>query len=170
MSQESDDQRAEGDRSTVAGLTGKYLTVALDNGIYGIEILRVQEIIGVAKITRVPKSPDYVKGVINLRGKIIPVVDLRLKLGLPEKEHDDKTCFVVVNAQMGGQDLAIGVVVDTVLEVVDLQVSQLEPPPRFAAQVDTAYILGMAKIGEEVVTLLDIVTTLAGIGDEIGEL
>ena len=95
--------KVEVDNEIGVKLEGKYLTFALANERYGLEILKVQEIIGAIKITHVPKSPSYLKGVINLRGKIIPVIDLRLKLGLPEKDYDDKTCFIVVNAEVDGR-------------------------------------------------------------------
>ena len=150
----------QGRTNTLTNLSGKYLTFTLGSEIYGLEILRVQEIIGVISITRVPKSQEHVKGVINLRGKIIPVIDLRLKLGMPEKSYDKKTCFVVVNTEISGQETSVGVVVDTVVEVINVQESNLQPPPEFGADIDTSFILAMSKISEDVVTLIDIVKAL----------
>ena len=143
-------------------LTGKYLTFALETVRYGLEILKVQEIIGAIHITQVPKSPAYLKGVINLRGKIIPVVDLRLRLGMPEKDYDERTCFIVVNAEIDNRQIPVGVVVDTVDEVIHFDSSNIEPTPSYGAHVDTSFILGMGKTAEHVIILIDIDKTLAG--------
>ena len=148
-----------------ASLTGKYLTFALANVRYGLEILKVQEIIGAVNITRVPKCPDYLKGVINLRGKIIPIVDLRLRLGMKEKEYDERTCFIVVNAEIDKRPISIGVVVDTVDEVIHFDGSSIEPAPSYGAHVDTSFILGMGKTSDAVIILIDIDKTLAGSAD-----
>ena len=137
-------------------LAGKYLTFSLQNELYGVEILKVQEIMGMLPITRVPQSPIYLKGVINLRGKVIPVVDLRLKLDMPEEVYNEKTCIIVVNIKVKGQDIMVGVVVDSVREVYDFSQEQIEPAPRFGVDMDTTVILGMGKIDDTVVTLLDI--------------
>ena len=151
-----------GDRSS---LTGKYLTFALGDVRYGLEILKVQEIIGAVNITRVPKCPDYLKGVINLRGKIIPIVDLRLRLGMPEKTYDERTCFIVVNAEIDKNPISVGVVVDTVDEVIHFDSINIEPAPSYGANVDTSFILGMGKTAENVIILIDIDKTLAGSSD-----
>ncbi len=134
------------------GLGGKYLTFKLAGEEYGLEILKVREIVKIMDITLVPQMPGYVKGVVNLRGKVISVIDLRLRFGLPETEYNDETCIIVVN--LGGTE--IGVVVDTVQEVLDIADDQIEPPPSVGSQVDTQFILGMGKIGERVKILLDI--------------
>lgn len=133
-------------------LGGKYLTFKLAGEEYGLEILKVREIVKIMEITLVPQMPGYVKGVVNLRGKVISVIDLRLRFGLPEAEYNDETCIIVVN--LGGTE--IGVVVDTVQEVLDINDDQIEPPPSVGSQVDTQFILGMGKIGERVKILLDI--------------
>jgi purine-binding chemotaxis protein CheW len=136
------------------GLTGqasKYLTFKLGGEEYGVEILKVREINGLMDITAVPQMPTYMKGVINLRGKIIPVVDLRLKFGLPEAERTDQTCIIVVDV---GRD--VGIIVDTVSEVLDITDDQVEPPPAMSAAVNTSFILGMGKVDESVKILLDI--------------
>lgn len=151
----------------VASLTGKYLTFALAGVRYGLEILKVQEIIGAVNITRVPKCPEYLKGVINLRGKIIPIVDLRLRLGMNEKEYDERTCFIVVNAEIDHRPISIGVVVDTVDEVIHFDSSKIEPAPSYGASVDTSFILGMGKTADAVIILIDIDKTLAGSSDAL---
>jgi purine-binding chemotaxis protein CheW len=136
---------------------GKYLTFVLGDEEYGLEILKVREIIGMMEITAVPQTPDFVKGVINLRGKVIPVVDLRLKFGMEEKEVNEATCIIVVEVS----GVQMGVVVDTVSEVVDIEESQIEDPPRFGTQVDTDFILGMGKVEKSVKILLEIETVLS---------
>lgn len=134
-------------------LSGKYLTFNLGDETYGIEILKVQEIIGMMKVTHFPKSPDFVRGVINLRGKVIPVIDLREKFGMETVDDTEKTCIVVV--QIG--DVKEGLIVDEVSEVVDVQESQLEEAPSFgAASVDMDFIIGVAKIEEKVIILLEV--------------
>lgn len=153
---------SQGATSDCSSLTGKYLTFALGDVRYGLEILKVQEIIGAVNITRVPKCPDYLKGVINLRGKIIPIVDLRLRLGMNEKDYDDRTCFIVVNAEIDNYPISVGVVVDTVDEVIHFDGSSIEPAPSYGAHVDTSFILGMGKTAENVIILIDIDKTLAG--------
>ncbi len=132
-------------------LGGKYLTFKLGDEEYGVEILKVREINGIMDITAVPQMPAYMKGVINLRGKVIPVIDLRLKFGLEEIEHTDQTCIIVVDV---GRE--IGTIVDTVSEVLDVDGSDIEPPPALGGSVDTSFILGMGKVNEEVKILLDI--------------
>lgn len=129
----------------------KYLTFKLADEEYGVEILKVREIIGLMDITAVPRMPHYVKGVINLRGKVIPVIDLRLKFELEEIAHTEQTCIIVVDV---GRE--VGVIVDTVSEVLDIAADRVEPAPGMGASVDTSFILGMGKVGESVKILLDI--------------
>jgi purine-binding chemotaxis protein CheW len=135
---------------------GKYLTFALGREEFAIQVLRVREIMGVQEITAVPQTPPYVKGVINLRGKVIPVVDLRLKFGLPEQEYTQRTCIIVVQVEHDGATLLMGVVVDEVSEVLTLQSGEIEDTPDFGRGVATPYILGMAKTKGKVKILLDI--------------
>ena len=130
---------------------GKYLTFQLANEEYGLEILKVREIIGMMDITAVPQMPHFMKGVINLRGKTISVIDLRLKFGLPEIETTEQTCIIVVDV---GQE--IGILVDTVCEVLDIDGQQIDPPPAISEDVDTSFILGMGKVGDDVKILLNI--------------
>jgi len=135
---------------------GKYLTFALGAEEYGLEILKVREIIGYMDITAVPQTPSHVKGVINLRGQVIPVVDLRAKFGMEAVEVTDETCIIVVEISQRQRKFSTGIVVDRVQEVLDIDGSDIEEAPQFGASVDTDFILGMAKIGESVKILLDI--------------
>jgi len=131
---------------------GKYLTFVLADEEYGLEILKVREIIGMMDITAVPRTPNYVKGVINLRGKVIPVVDLRLKMGMPEAQRTDQTCIIVVDIG----EVEMGVIVDEVSEVLDIDSGDIEDAPSFGTHVKTDFILGMGKADGKVTILLDI--------------
>jgi len=135
---------------------GKYLTFTLANEDYGLEILKVREIIGLMDITAIPQTPAYVKGVINLRGKVIPVIDLRLKFGLPPMEYGERTCIIVVEVRTATASIQMGVVVDTVSEVLNINGADIEPAPSFGTRVDTRYILGIAKARGAIKILLDI--------------
>jgi len=135
---------------------GKFLTFGLAGEVYGLEILTVQEIIGLMDVARVPQVPRYVRGVINLRGRIITVVDLRLKFGLDAQEDTDKTCIVVVQVGEGDRRMTLGIIVDEVREVVDISADQIEPPPSFGSAIDTSFLLGMGKLDQRVAMLLDI--------------
>lgn len=141
----------------------KYLTFVLGKEEYGLEILRVKEIIGLMSITKVPKMPFFVRGIINLRGTVIPVIDLRLKFGMPEIQDTEETCIIVVDL---GKCL-VGVVVDKVSEVLDIEDTEIDETPSFGVDVDTTFILGIGKTKERVVILLDIAKVLA---DEITQL
>ncbi len=136
--------------------SGKYLTFHLDKEEFGIQVLKVREIMGVQDITVVPQTPDFVRGVINLRGKVIPVVDLRLKFGLAEKEYTQRTCIIVVNVEAGELSLLMGIIVDGVSEVLTLAPADIEDTPDFGNGVETPYLLGMAKVKDRVKILLDI--------------
>lgn len=142
--------------SGASSLAGKYLTVVLENEAYGIGVLKVREIIRMQKITPVPQMPGYVKGVINLRGRVIPVVDLRVKFGV-KAEFAERTCIVVVQVKLpSDQTVQMGLIVDSVEEVVTLSANEIEPTPEFGARINTEYLLGMAKVKGAVKTLLDI--------------
>jgi purine-binding chemotaxis protein CheW len=141
---------------------GKYLTFALAHEEYGLEILKVREIIGYMDITALPQTPAYIKGVINLRGQVIPVVDLRTKFGMETAEVTDQTCIIVVEITQSGRKFNTGIVVDRVQEVLDISGNDIEEAPQFGSSVDTDFILGMAKIGESVKILLDIDKVLVG--------
>jgi len=143
--------------ATNKALAGKYLTFVLGKESYGVAVLKIREIIRMQDITLVPQMPDYIKGVINLRGKIIPVVDLRLKFCLSKAETTERTCIVVVQVSLPSRStLAMGMVVDAVEEVINIGAADIEETPDFGAKLDTEYILGMAKIKGAVKTLLDI--------------
>lgn len=131
---------------------GKYLTFFLADEEYGIEIMRVREIFGMLPITIVPQTPEFVKGVINLRGKVIPVIDLRLKFKMEKKDYDKETCIIVVEVD----EVHMGIVVDTVQEVLDIVNSDIEDSPHFGTQVDTEFILGMGNKDNRVTILLDV--------------
>jgi purine-binding chemotaxis protein CheW len=135
---------------------GKYLTFTLGGEEYGIGILKIREIIGMLPVTAVPRTPAHVKGVINLRGKVIPVIDLRAKFGLPEAPYTERTCIVVVETSAGGGKILMGIVVDAVSEVLAIKAKDIENAPAFGARLDTEYILGMAKTEKGVRILLEI--------------
>lgn len=136
---------------------GKYLTFSLGGEEYGIGILKVKEIIGMMPITPVPQTPTFVKGVINLRGKVIPVIDLRLKFGMESIPYNERTCIIVVEASgLAAGRVMMGLVVDAVSEVVNIKEEDIEDTPTFGTRLSTEYILGMAKAGDAVKILLDI--------------
>jgi len=136
---------------------GKYMTFKLSQEEYALEILRVREIIGLMHITRVPRAREFIRGVINLRGKVIPVVDLRLKFGMEKVDATDQTVIIVVQCAGQGQDLTMGILVDEVVEVLDIQAGQIEPPPSFGtSSTDMEFILGVGKADKRVIFLLDI--------------
>ena len=130
----------------------KYLTFRISNEDYGIEIRHVTEIVGIQKVTEVPDMPDFVKGVINLRGNVIPVVDVRTRFQMDTRPYDDRTCVVVVNIQ----ETAVGLVVDTVNEVANIQPENISPPPKVRKGTGSRYIQAMGKVGDEVKILLDV--------------
>ena len=139
----------------------KYLTFSLDAEEYGIGILRIKEIIGMMPITNVPRTPEFVKGVINLRGKVIPVIDLRLRFDLPETGYTQRTCIVVVEIDGEAGKFSMGIVVDSVSEVLNIKAEDIENSPSFGAKISTDYILGMAKMNGGVKILLDIESVLS---------
>lgn len=145
-------------QENVAGMAqeGKYLTFTLAQEGYGVEILKVREIIGIMDITPLPQTPPYLKGVINLRGRIIPVIDLRLKFDMQGAAHTERTCIIVVEVENGGNQVSIGVVVDSVSEVLNIGREELEPPPSFGVRVQSDYLLGIAKTKGGVKILLDL--------------
>lgn len=157
---------AEQAQQTINGLLdkeGKYLTFALAQEEYGLEILKVREIIGYMDITAVPQTPRHVKGVINLRGQVIPVIDLRSKFGMETAEITEESCIIVVEISKVSSSFSTGIVVDHVQEVLDIGGQDIEEAPQFGSSVNTNFILGMGKIGDSVKILLDIDKVL---GDE----
>ncbi|XVJ59457.1 MAG: chemotaxis protein CheW [Tepidisphaera sp.] len=140
-----------------SGPAQKVLSFGLGKEEYGLDILAVREIIGLIDITPLPRTPSYVKGVINLRGKIIPVIELRSRFGMQSVSYTEETCIIVVDvpAEGEGESRLMGVVVDTVREVLDIPVSAIEPPPRFGCSIPLDYITGIGKVKNKVVVMLD---------------
>ena len=143
---------AVAEKKGVSAHEGKFLTFVLGNEEYGVEILKVREIMGIMEITTVPQTPDYMKGVINLRGKVIPIIDLRLKFAMPEVEHTKETCIIV--AEVGAAQ--VGVIVDSVSEVTDIKGEDIEEAPSFGQGIDTNFIMGLGKTKKKIIILLDI--------------
>ncbi|HPK53757.1 MAG TPA: chemotaxis protein CheW [Smithellaceae bacterium] len=135
---------------------GKYLTFTLAGEEYGIGILKVKEIIGIIAVTPIPQAPSYIKGVTNLRGKVIPVIELRLKFGLPAAEYTERTCIIVTEIAKESGHILIGILVDSVSEVLNIKGSDIEDTPNFGTRLNTDFILGMAKAGGGIKILLDI--------------
>ncbi len=152
--------------NTLLDKEGKYLTFALAQEEYGLEILKVREIIGYMEITAVPKTPNHVKGVINLRGQVIPVIDLRGKFGMESMEITDETCIIVVEITQEGRAFNTGIIVDHVQEVLDIDGANIEDAPQFGSSVDTGFILGMGKVGDTVKILLDIDRVLCDVNTQ----
>ena len=140
----------------LADREGKYLTFTLSDEAYGIGILKIKEIIGMMPITSVPQTPEFVKGVINLRGKVIPVMDLRLRFNMDAINYTERTCIIVVEIETESVTEQIGIVVDAVSEVLNVKGSEIEDTPNFGTSLDADYLLGIAKIEGGVKILLDI--------------
>jgi purine-binding chemotaxis protein CheW len=152
----------------MADKEGKYLTFTLAEEDYGIGILKIKEIIGMLPITSVPQTPDFVKGVINLRGKVIPVMDLRLRFGMMSMDYTERTCIIVVEIAGQTGTILVGTVVDAVSEVLNIKGDDIEKTPTFGTKLNTDYILGMAKMEGGVKILLDIDQVLSS--DELSML
>ncbi len=134
----------------------KLLIFSLNGELYGIDILKVREIIAIQEITKIPNAPRYIKGIINLRGQIIPVIDLRLKLGFPEREYDSRTCIVVVEVKIDNEEAIFGLIVDRALEVISLSEAEIERDVKLGKGKKIEYIDGIGKTGEKVYTLINI--------------
>ena len=135
---------------------GKFLTFLLGEEIYGIPIKKAKEIIGMMEITHIPKTQNYIKGVINLRGKIIPVVDLRLRFGMKEKDYTERTCIIIIEVDVYENQRLVGIAVDAVSEVVAIQKGDIEPPPQYDAQIEGDFLTGLGKMKDEVIMILEI--------------
>jgi len=140
----------------LAHLAGKYLTFNLDNEEYGLEIIKVQEIIGLMPITKVPRVPEYMRGVINLRGRIIPTIDLRTKFSLERVDDTDRTCIIVVEIEGSKGKINVGIIVDQVAEVLDIAANEIDFAPEFGTSLNTEFILAVGIVKGEVKILLDI--------------
>jgi purine-binding chemotaxis protein CheW len=135
----------------------KYLTFQLAEEAYGIGILTIKEIIGMMSVTTIPQTPEFIKGVINLRGKVIPIVDLRMRFGMTEAAYSDRTCIIIVEINAGSSEhIMVGIVVDSVSEVMNIKGEDIEDTPRMGFSLNTEYIMGMAKLDGGVKILLDI--------------
>ena len=145
------------EKKGISDIEGKFLTFVLGEEIYGIEILKAREIIGLMDITTVPQTPDYMKGVINLRGKVIPVIDLRKKFSMQEGVHTQETCVIVVEVNSS----SIGLIVDSVSEVSDITGEEIENAPSYGQGIDTSFIMGLGKVKNKIIILLDIDAVLS---------
>lgn len=136
--------------------TQQYVTFSLGKELFGVEVSRTKEILSLTPVTKVPQTPDYLLGVINLRGQVVPVVDMRLKLGLSAGKDTEDTCIIVVEVMVDGETLTVGALADAVREVLEIRSDQIEPPPKLGTRLNTAFITGMAKVDEQFVILLNI--------------
>ena len=158
------EQRGADGGFDAATLAGKYLTFSLGQEEYGLSVLKVREIIKLMDITPVPQMPAYVKGVVNLRGKVIPVIDLRARFGLPALDYTDRTCIVVVETALSRERGLLGVIVDAVSDVLNITAAEIDQTPDFGARVVTDYLLGLAKVKQTVKILLDLDRVLGADG------
>lgn len=136
--------------------TNQYLTFKLDSEVFGLAINKVREVLDFTSITRVPQAPEYMRGVINLRGCVVPVIDLRLKFGLPHTQKTVNTCIIITEIKTDEGSTILGALADSVQEVLDLDAEQIEPPPRIGSNLRTEFIQGMGKHDERFIILLDI--------------
>lgn len=136
--------------------TAQYLTFNLDKEIFAVDVLQVREVLDFVPPTRVPQTPPFMLGVINLRGSVVPVIDLRRKFGMPEAERNRDSCIIVMEVDLEGEVTVVGALADAVQEVLDLGPDQIEPPPRIGTRLNTEFIHGMGKRGEQFVILLNI--------------
>ena len=134
----------------------QYVTFCLGAELFGVEVFRAREILSMVAVTKVPQTPDYLLGVINLRGQVVPVIDLRVKLGLETAELTRESCIIVMEVQVDGETLTVGGLVDAVFEVLELRDDQIEPPPRMGLKLKTEFIMGMGKVEEQFVILINI--------------
>lgn len=134
----------------------QYLTYRLAEETYGLEIGKVREVLDFTTITRVPRTPDFMRGVINLRGSVVPVVDLRVRFGMPRTEMTVDTCVIIMEVALDGETTVLGALADSVQEVLDLEAGHIVPPPRIGSRLHTEFITGMGKHGERFIILLDI--------------
>lgn len=134
----------------------QYVTFQLAEELFGVEVTRTREILSRTPVTKVPQTPDYMLGVINLRGQVVPVIDMRLKLGLPAGEETEDTCIIVVEVQVDDEPIVVGALADAVREVLEIRADQIEPPPRLGTRLNTEFIAGMGKVNEQFMILLNI--------------
>ncbi len=136
--------------------TAQYLTFKLEDEVYATDIVQVREVLEYSRVTKVPRTPDYMRGVINLRGRVVPVLDLKLRFGMSRTEQTVNTCVIIVEVNVDGDSMVIGALADSVQEVVEIDSSVIEPPPRIGTRLNTDFIRGMGKRDEQFVIILDI--------------
>jgi purine-binding chemotaxis protein CheW len=136
--------------------SSQYLTFKLDQELYAVDIAKVREVLEFTAVTKVPRTPDFMRGVINLRGNVVPVVDMRLKLGLTQTEKTVNTCVVITEVDVDGEKTVLGALADSVQEVIELDAAQIVPPPRMGTRIDTEVIRGMGKRDDHFLIILDI--------------
>ena len=134
----------------------QYVTFLLDEELFGVEVARTREILSLTPVTKVPQTPEYLLGVINLRGQVVSVIDMRLKLGMVAQDETEDSCILVVEVQVDGEPIIVGALADAVREVLEIRSDQIEPPPRLGTRLNTEFINGMGKVGEEFLILLNI--------------
>ena len=134
----------------------QYVTFSLGKELFGVEVSRTKEILSLTPVTKVPQTPEYLLGVINLRGQVVPLVDMRLKLGMPANAETEDTCIIVVEVQVDGETITVGALADAVREVLEIRTDQIEPPPKLGTRLKTEFITGMGKVNEQFLILLNI--------------
>ena len=141
---------------TTTSSSQQYVTFSLGDELFGVEVTRTREILSLTPVTKVPQTPDYLLGVINLRGQVVPVVDMRLKLGMAAGEQTEDTCIIVVEVQVEDESIVVGALADAVREVLEVRSDQIEPPPRLGTRLKTEFITGMGKVDDHFIILLNI--------------
>ena len=136
--------------------TKQYLTFTLEDEVFALDIHKVREVLDFSTVTKVPRTPDFMRGVINLRGMVVPVVDMRLKFGMPQTEKTVNTCIIIVELALSGETVVVGAMADSVKEVIDLEPEQIEPAPRIGTSLDTEFIRGMGKHNDSFIIILDV--------------
>jgi purine-binding chemotaxis protein CheW len=149
------------DESITTGMT-QYLTFKLDDEIYALEISKVHSVLDFIHATKVPRTPDYMRGVINLRGMVVPIIDLKLRFGMRMTEKTVDTCVIIAELELEGDKTVLGVMADSVQEVMDLENNQIEPPPKIGSRLKTEFIKGMGKRGEDFIIILDLDMVFTG--------
>jgi purine-binding chemotaxis protein CheW len=134
----------------------QYLTFTLGEEVFALDIVQVREVLDFTPVTRVPRTPEFMRGVINLRGNVVPVVDMRMKFGLDATEQGVNTCIIIVEVSVDGETTVLGALADSVREVLDLEPDQIEPAPRIGTRLNTEFIKGMGKQDEQFIIILDI--------------
>lgn len=135
---------------------GQYLTFTLEGEQFGVDIAKVREVLEFDTVTKIPRTPEFMRGVINIRGSVVPVLDLKMKFGMGYTEKSVNTCVIITEIDVGGSEVVIGAMADAVQEVFDISAEQIEPPPKVGSSIDTSFMRGMGKKGDEFLILLDV--------------